>query len=146
MSEGQTPIKQENSKNKRPQTEWDSHDDKAPILLWVSSEGEEMEANEPENFDALLSIIPDGCRGDTLILPSQRMMVSFYTKDKRRPHDPPCPEPRSATILIIDYQRVTISIKNHDSFVNSVRAALREAKANAEMEELSIVAKKPCNW
>ena len=142
MSEGQTPIKQENSKNKRPQTEWDSHDDKAPILLWVSSEGEEMEANEPENFDALLSIIPDGCRGDTLILPSQRMMVSFNTDDKHRTTDPPCPEPRSATILVIGYGRVAISIKNHDSFVTSVRAALREAKANAGVQELSISARR----
>ena len=125
-------------KTKKPQ--WDFHDDQAPIILRVESEGNEMEASE--NFDALLSVIPDGCRGDTLILPSQRMMVSFYTKDKRRPHDPPCPEPRSATILVIGYGRVAISIKNHDSFVTSVRAALREAKANAGVQELSISARR----
>ena len=120
--------------------QWDFHDDQAPIILCVSSEGKEMEASE--NFDALLSVIPDGCRGDTLILPSQRMMVSFNTDDKHRTTDPPCPEPRSATILVIGYGRVAISIKNHDSFVTSVRAALREAKANAGVEELSISARR----
>ena len=124
-------------KTKKPQ--WDFHDDQAPIILCVSSEGNEMEASE--NFDALLSVIPDGCRGDTLILPSQRMMVSFNTDDKHRTTDPPCPEPRSATILVIGYGRVAISIKNHDSFVTSVRAALREAKANAGVQELSISAR-----
>ena len=125
-------------KTKKPQ--WDFHDDQAPIILCVSSEGNEMEASE--NFDALLSVIPDGCRGDTLILPSQRMMVSFNTDDKHRTTDPPCPEPRSATILVIGYGRVAISIKNHDSFVSSVRAALREAKANAGVQELSISARR----
>ena len=125
-------------KTKKPQ--WDFHDDQAPIILCVSSEGNEMEASE--NFDALLSVIPDGCRGDTLILPSQQMMVSFNTDDKHRTTDPPCPEPRSATILVIGYGRVAISIKNHDSFVTSVRAALREAKANAGVQELSISARR----
>ncbi len=107
----------------------DELDDQAPIELVVADPDQEHWDDgtaDPNEINLLLKRVPNGCRGQVVFLPvSRRQSVVFETDQIQNP----APPERSATILIIGYGRVAISIGDYESFIQSVRAALRMAKA-----------------
>ena len=110
----------------------DELDDQAPIELVVADPDQEHWDDgtaDPNEINLLLKRVPNGCRGQVVFLPvSRRQSVVFETDQLQRPTDPVLPE-RSASVLIIGHGRVAISISDCESFIKSVREALRMAKA-----------------